>query len=334
VSVSKRSGKPTLYAGKPCCSRASDRRRRKERAKTAKRRCVTCKTLKPWSSFGDIKANRCEACRRQREKSPCRICGEPAGTTLRHGPRKTCSRPACRSAWMSRQRRKAAARQMKKAAALKTARCPCCGKTKRLAREFFSPNNLKPDGSIRWDSYCKMCRKAIAAERHRSIPEQRERTLAAQRRRRLKVRARRDADPAFDAQERRKRSEWDRQCRARRAQREEQDLEPSVSYPGGPEVPAGPLAAFVDREANHRQRSLNGHAPEVDVTIEHVCVELGIASRMVREWRRPNALARMDVLDRICTNAGVLWFDIFDAARFPAEHAVAARVFEGPARAR
>lgn len=330
VVASVRTGRPTRYATRKCGQRAARQRALKRQERNRKKRCVTCGQVKPWSAFDSKWSKRCKTCKHQVISQPCRICGEPTGMGARYKARRLCGRPECQSEWHSVLRKATLVKQQQKIAARKTRRCPNCDRRKPLTAEFWSPGPVRKDNLPSWDSYCKSCRAALMRDRHRRNPELREKRIARQARHREEVRARRAIDPIFDEQVRQKIREYDRRSRARRAEREIAANKPH--YAGGPEIPAFPLAAFIDREATREQRQLNGHAPDMDETLESVCRNLGVDSRRVREWRKqPNAAVRLDVADRVITNAGRLWFDIYDEERFPVEHRLAAMAFQGVA---
>jgi hypothetical protein len=327
VAADVRSGRPTRYASRRCSQLASQRAARKRPKPGKLRRCVTCLELKPWAAFDSRDAKRCKTCKHRVAVQTCAICGDPAGEAVRGHPRKFCTKPECRTAWFSKTRKIAVAKQAKKLAARKTKRCPTCDRKKPLTDEFWSVSGVKFDGSVRWDSYCKVCRAAIARDRHRNDPQKREQRRLSHRRYREKIRAMRDADPVFDQQMRDLHREQNRRSRERKAERVTE--QPRSPYPGGMEIPAWPLAAFIDEQVNKHRRRLNGSAPDRDESVEAMCMKLGIDSRRVREWRGGQSVVRLDVVDRVCTNAGVLWFDVFDQERFPAEHERAALAFTG-----
>jgi hypothetical protein len=332
TATDRRSGRPARYAGREHSQRMARRlaRKRATEIPEEKRRCMTCRVFKPFAMFSGPAARRCNTCRHRAKTAPCIVCGDLAGEAVRGYPRKICDKPACRSALSSKNRKTVIVLAAREREALKTKRCPNCERRKPATLEHWAPGGMGFDGKIRLDSYCRPCRAALSRDRARN-PETRARTRESGRKKREQLKARRAADPVFDAQFRAKRREWERKSRAKRKALDAAGV-PAVEHhhPGGVQIPALPLAVFIEREVSKTQNRLNGHAPAMDTTLEKICMKFGIASRRLREWReQPGCKVSLDVADRVITNADRLWFDIYDAELFPVEHQLAALAFEG-----
>jgi hypothetical protein len=289
---------------------------------------VTCGKLKLTTGFAAGYSKRCLVCVGRAETATCRACGGPAGVNCKGDARTYCDNPACIREQIDRAVVTSVEARRKRVVTRKRKRCASCTLTKPL--DEFGPAKRENGVVVRHDSYCKECRRADSRDRYSSSPERRAQNKAACARRRKAELERRAVDPVYNEQVLARKRVTEARRRARLAspvpEREE------IHHAGGSRVPALPLVAFIDREANHLQEGLNGRAPSIDTTLEKVCDEWGVQSRRLRDWRGPGAQVTLDVVDRVLTNAGVLWFDVYDEERYPAEHEKAAEVFVGPAR--
>lgn len=93
---------------------------------------------------------------------------------------------------------------------------------------------------------------------------------------------------------------------------------------GGGFLPVIPVREFVRRIIGEGESEYNGH------TVDTICERLGINGRDWRRWEEGEATQiRVVTVDTILGNANALWWDVFDADRFPEAHRKAALAFEG-----
>lgn len=226
--------------------------------------------------------------------------------------RKVCDRNECRAQALA-----AAGRiggQRKRARAPGTHTCPHCARTlPRNGRHFYAARRDKETGEVtRWDCVCKRCQKAIQREKYHSMPGRRARHLAAARRQRERIEARRREDPAFDAEFRRKRKEWNRRARSGGSRKPDR-----VPDRASPRLPGRPLAEAITRLI---ERDRPEEAELSTRTIEAVCERLGVSSKSYSRWL-DGGQVQLDVADTALARGGLLWFDVWD----PAEHPEVAR---------
>lgn len=154
-----------------------------------------------------------------------------------------------------------------------------------------------------FNSICIPCARAYQRDKYHRDESRRQKALANAKRQRERETARRQRDPAFDAEYRARRSRGN----ARQKEKRENGHEPP-SREGralGPELPARPLAAVIDRIV-------------ADGAEEDVCGLLGINARSLRRWRSgERRVVRLEIADRVLTEAGLLWFDVWDPAEYP-----------------
>lgn len=279
-----------------------------------RRRCVTCKELKPPERFASSRARSCTACKRRHARAKCERCGGIAGPAQGGGPRRFCD--DCLPAVFTDLARASAAARSAKVAARTAKRCPGCALTKPLTAEHWSPGGGDTPGK-RWDSHCKACRAAVAADKLANDAGYRARQIARQNRAYAAHRARRAADSAYDAAVRARKRKWDRAYQDRkRAGAKPARVHERPRNADMPLLPAAPLGAVIACRAELHPEGLRGY-----------CMVIGVSDRDVRAWRGERSSVQFDVADRAVTRMGVCWWDVW--ADEESGYEIARAAFEG-----
>src|ERR1044072_1872763 len=192
VMADGRSGKPTRYASSACRCRAY-------RNPTRMRTCVTCKKLQPRQAFPHFQAKRCSRCVVLMASHPCKNCGGPAGETANSKPRIYCEKPECVQARRVETMAHARKVQLQRMAQRRSKVCPSCGNRMLKTLENFGAYKRAPDGTVlKWDPYCRPCRKALNRDRHANDPQIRAKSNDRTKRWHDRIAERRREDPEFD----------------------------------------------------------------------------------------------------------------------------------------
>lgn len=208
---------------------------------------------------------------------------------------------------------------------------PCTYATKQCNQRAWK-RRMKLDAD-RWHRH-QAKQKGYArqhAERNRADPERtaRARRLSRERNRRRYWRKRNDVHAwKLHLEEQRLRRAMNRERSGLPARRRLIEP-PNALVDDFDRLPAAPLAAWIDK------RIIRGDTPDglghltAHQTVGSVCAWLGIAEKNLYEWRRGlRSEVQFDVVDRILTNADVLWWDIYDPDRWPEEYEQVRAVFE------
>jgi hypothetical protein len=179
------------------------------------------------------------------------------------------------------------------------------------------------------NAVCVHCRRARQAERKRERVaedaayrehlrqknrrwrlENPEKEAAAKRKWKAKRRKRFEADPELYREhlenQRIYYTFWQEQARGRRLK-----VADGVVTTEGPEVPIDPLLRAIENLM--RRRGVEINSGQADSEFEGFCESIGVHDRSVRDWRNGNRHSvRMSTVDRVLTNAGWNWWDVWD----------------------
>lgn len=207
--------------------------------------------------------------------------------------------------------------------------CSACGKTKDMKRAFFRARKVPKGDMGDWMYHCKRCQIQRVQEykdRRRTNPSTQRAAREQQARWQKQWRERnrqREKEIARDYLRRRRQDpmrhaialENQRIGRRLRAEREGKPAprnhargtrQPDVL----PRLPVKPLLLVVDRLATGRE---NGY--------EELSKDLGITSRTFRRWREEDGTVQFDLVDKVLTLAGLLWFEVWTEDEYPELHA-------------
>lgn len=271
------------------------------------RLCKTCDERKDRAQFVGSSGKRCTECRDKSAAARCVHCGGPSGYRKGHPyqPRTYCTAPAC-----ARARAIAGGKASKPAPPPRLKRCPNCHGNFPRTEEFWSAARRNPDGTIKTlNGYCKACDRAIQRDRYWSNEAFRQRRIARSANRLRLENERRAVDPEFDAQIRAKLAD-----KARRRRVRDKPKVPKTRQPAGPEIPVGPLLQFVDGVVKREGLEFGTNAPHSanQTRQEVVCERLGVDPRRLSAWRSGEAATtRADLADRVMTNAGAFWWEVW-----------------------
>ncbi len=259
--------------------------------------------MKSPSEYRSPQSRSCDACLTAAESACCQRCGVWTGR-LGHSaePRLYCAEclPGVKAANRLRGRRALGERLRHRTSVV----CPACAKRVPRTFEFFAVCTYGEDGlPMKWDPYCRSCRRAYLRLLYRARPDMRERARARARVQAAKRRARMAVDPAYAEQVRAQRRRWARE------EREREREAPSSNGVTGPEIPAGELARAILQLA-HWEPGTNGDAePGV---LQDVCGRADVAERTVFRWRTsPGAVVRASLADRVMVNLDLLWWQVW-----------------------
>lgn len=231
-------------------------------------------------------------------------------------------------------------------------RCGKCSEVKTLTRGFYVDARDERGRPVRWMYYCKRCQIEGANRRYyesRKDPQQvaklraRNARLNREWRRRNPAAARAavrrhhrkvQADPQKHAAH----LESRRMARRLKREREGKPVRPlsakqranlAMTKTASSYLPAGPLAALVDRIVDQRKAVSEvlgdrARASGGDGVIAEVCAEFGVDERTYRGWRTGEyRQVRIGMAEKVLLRAGVEWFEIYSyddhAATFLAE---------------
>lgn len=319
-------------------------------SRAPERRCIVCRKVKPRTEFKD-RARKCRGCvsipppsANRLKPRACMHCHEvKPPDAFDFGPGGRRRKGVCREC----EAREAAEREQRQAERRTTwkdprtgrmvRRCSGCREVKPLATAFGWLNRAHTQRQ--W--ICRQCVSKRQTERRRARvkdPELAEAIRARERfyKRRWKARnperhlagvRRRIERRKLDPEQTARRQEADRMRYRLRAERNGTDPAEMKRARGAtmtvegemmPTLPALPLAEAIGRALRRRP----------DSTVETVCGEIGIPARTYTAWRAGERQSvQFDVADRVLTRLGLLWFDAYDADRFPEAHARAEELF-------
>lgn len=255
----------------------------------------------------------CGKCRRSRPV--CNFFVDRSTTTGLTASCKDCSRERSRSYRRRRAENDGEHLGRVRKKTNKPHRCTICGETKFLTAKNFD----RVKGGKQWSPYCKECRReqirryqdenrekynaARRAKQAAETPEEREVRLAKSREYSRTYRLRHQNDPEY----------WERRRMGNALYREKKGqktgrspIAPVENFGSGPEMPVKPLMEAID--AWIKRHGYND---------EEAADRLGVASRRFREWRTSQPFTRMSVADRCMTRMGLLWWEVWDEAKYP-----------------
>lgn len=222
-------------------------------------------------------------------------------------------------------------------------RCCWCRRWLRVGMENFVPRARFENGMVKlWDSACRPCRRIKQRRYYANTPEQRrkarrkawetrrntdpvklERRRASNRKYQRRMRKQnpavvREQSQAYYERIRKDPAKWaahlERQRLNYRLRRERLGLPVTRRAPGqqahtsgvGPEIPGEPLFRFV---VAHVDRRLQQMVWENEL---EAVEKLGVSDKTLREWRRRRRkVVRAETADRLFTNMGVSWWDVY-----------------------
>jgi hypothetical protein len=218
-------------------------------------------------------------------------------------------------------------------------RCSRCGREARLTAANYYVTRPRVEGVQRFDYRCKPCAREVGREKYRRQKESgerlaRKREVGREAQRRYEQRHPdrvRAARKRYVARLKRQPTRWAERLDNRRIQaalrREAEtgtarrqapraDTPRTVLTERGGMLPSGPLVALVESRA----RGV--------VALTEACEALAIDERQYRSWKAGQRV-QLDVAERVIHAANLLWFDVYDEARWPEAHAEAAALIGG-----